>query len=90
MGARLVKLYIYDDVDGITSNYHDNGAVVIITGQNPDDVWTSYAKTENESDEYHYGEPLNETATVGTEPRAFELKDDHEEEVFVFPNAGCC
>lgn len=48
-------LHLYRRVEGITRNWDDCGGIIIITSDNPDDVWREHAAD-------HYGDTLNPDA----------------------------
>ncbi len=73
------KMFVWEVVDGLTSNYHDGGGVMVIADNL--DVARQLLKenvTSNKS-EVFTREPDYSTS-VGSE----------EDKVFIFPDAGCC
>ena len=74
------KLYIYESVDGLTTMYHDGGALLILTDRDPQaeleaaDDWTERHKAPK----------------LGDPDRVIEVADTEENSVLIFPDAGCC
>lgn len=73
----MVNLYIWEDVDPISSNYHDGGGLAIIAA-NLDRARELWA-------EQGYGDG----ATKGAPDHAFTV-GKADERVIRFPDAGCC
>ena len=71
-----MKLYIWNYLGGLTDNYHSGGGLVIVTDRDPNEAWR----------EYTYKGPLTELPTADA---IMEVVSD-KEQVWVFPDAGCC
>lgn len=69
-----MKAYVYDYVIGLTSNYHDGGAALVITDGDPIEALRAESPEADVSD-----------AT----PVVFDT-DATEPHVFIFPDSGCC
>lgn len=86
MGEKMTKkLYIYDQIDGLTTNYHDGGSLVIVTAGDPQealdaDRTAAYGKFGDKPFLTKLPEP----------DRVIEVADSTPEEVFEFPDSGCC
>lgn len=78
-----MKLYIYPEVDGITDNYHDGGALVIITDRDPLDAFNSHSESPSK-----YRNPVR-LDTLPTPDRIVEIPATAEE-VYIFADSGCC
>lgn len=73
-----MKLYIYNYLDGITSNYHDGGGLVICTDHDPNVVWKEMA------------EHGVETKELPAPDRVLVVPADTEPFYEIFPDTGCC
>lgn len=86
------KLYIYKYVDGITTNYHDGGGLVIISASTPTEAWR--ANNERIAAEHPSNKVYLDAETIVQElpepDRVIEVPDSESDAVIVFPNAGCC
>lgn len=71
-----MKLYIWNYLEGLTDNYHSGGGLVIITDRDPNEAWRDYSSKG----------PLRELPEADT---TVEVVSD-KEQVWVFPDAGCC
>ena len=76
-----MKLYMWGSLPELTDYYHDDGGLVIITDRDPNEAWDSYAP-----DEYPRKGPLREFPEADA---IMEVVSD-KEQVWVFPDAGCC
>ena len=73
-----MKLYLYQvALSPVTNNWHDGGGVVVITDGDPDAVWLKS------------NEGWDAATALGTPDLVLET-DATQEQVFVFPDAGCC
>jgi hypothetical protein len=82
-----LKLYLYKRVIGVTGSFHDEGGLVIITGDDPAVRWDIHATKVNEFS----GTELNTVALYTREPDlVLDVPPDTEPAVYVFPDAGCC
>lgn len=71
------KLYIYDYVEDITSNWHSGGGVLIVTAGDPLEAFNADADSE----------------TIKQLPppvRVIDVPDSEADLVQLFPGAGCC
>ena len=71
-----MKLYMWGNLPALTDRYHDDGGLVIITDRDPNKVWRDYSSKG----------PLRELPEADT---TMEVISD-KEQVWVFPDAGCC
>lgn len=74
-----MKIYVWDDVDGITSKYHDGGGVLIIA-----------ATLERAIAMLHETCPDGYQGTDESLRTSVRVVDPNKESISVFPNAGCC
>lgn len=72
-----MKLYIFEDVWNLTDNYHSSGAYVVITDGDPFEI---IYKSRNDDEALEFAEDL--VWVIDT--------DQTEENLFAFPDAGCC
>jgi len=71
-----MNVYIWDNIDGLTSNYHSDGGLVIV------------ASTIEAAQVQATAEGL---PTLPNPTRVLKCASKKEDpQVFVFPNAGCC
>lgn len=70
-----MRLFVYEYVFGLTRDYHSGGGVTIITDREPEEVLREVA--------YELEEDPGVPVYVGD-------VDTDEEQVFIFPDAGCC
>lgn len=75
----MKNLYMWDDVDQLTQNYHHYGALVIISDLNSERAFRQAIEDEHVHIEAVYAIP----------DRWFKVEALNDE-VFVYPNAGCC
>lgn len=75
------KLYVYDYVDGVTSNYHDGGAVLIVTDRDPQ------AELETMPNEWTDSRPAPK---LGDPDLVLDVSPESENAVRIFPDSGCC
>lgn len=73
------RMYIFEYVDGITDNYHNGGGLAIIT-KSGDPVQVFRDANPDLDPDF-----ANEDA-----PASYQVPDDTEERIFVFPDVGCC
>ena len=71
-----MKLYMWGNLPALTDCYHDDGGLVIITDRDPNEAWHDYSSKG----------PLTE---LPTSDAIMEVVSD-KEQVWVFPDAGCC
>lgn len=70
-----MRLYVYEYVHGLTDNFHQGGGATIITDRDPDVVLAEVA--------YDLDPDHSEPVVLGD-------VDADEEQVFIFPDSGCC
>jgi hypothetical protein len=79
------KIYIYEYVDELTTNYHDGGGLVIITGADPQEA------LDNERAELAEKHGAKLRLTKLPEPdRVIEIPDTEQDAIIEFPDTGCC
>ncbi len=88
-----MKIYIYKSVSPISTNWHDGGAVTIITDREPQEAWKAHWQgvIDDDSDSKYYAEQYLaiQKAELG-EPDFVYGTDATEEQVLIFEDAGCC
>ena len=85
-----MRLYVWNDIDGITDNYHDGGGVVMMTARPVQEVWDEYRKSllNRHKD---YTRLVGIRATLPEADYVSEVAPKENKELFrVFPDAGCC
>ncbi len=81
----MKNLYVWSYLSEISPNYHDGGAVMILTGGDYNDDWNDYRKRSKREWEYR---ELREDLP---EPdRIIPVADGEADEIWVFEDAGCC
>lgn len=78
-----MKLYIYEDVDDLTTAYHHYGAAVVITDQDPSALIDA-KRREGRRDEDE------DLAAIPAPDHVIDVPGETVERVFIFPDAGCC
>lgn len=86
-----MKIFIFEDVKELTSNYHEDGALIIIAENLDRALQMARTHTDDyswrpEADRHH----IKLTAEEIEKVKVYELANDAEEKLFIFPNAGCC
>lgn len=89
-----MQIYVYEDVDVVSMGYHCGGGLVIVTGREPQQVWSEYVRGEIEATTWK-GSPFGtlEKPVDRLPPYATAVYSDYtidRERIFVFPDAGCC
>ena len=74
----MKKMFVWENVDGLTGNYHDGGGTVVIA-DNLDAARKLLEKQTGKGCSAMKDEP-DYSASVGSD----------EDKVFIFPDAGCC
>lgn len=76
-----MRMFIWESVDGLTDNWHDGGAAVVVA---PD------LERARERLRATARKPEACEAFTTDPDRVFDLSGTPAEEVFIFANAGCC
>ena len=71
----MSKVFIWNNIDNLTDRYHSEGGLVVIADNLQDAGILAMEKGVRFNDET---------------PTVYELKDTVEDEVYIFPDAGCC
>lgn len=77
-----MKIFIFERVEKLTGNYHPEGGLVAIA-KDEDEVMRLVQEQESE---LVYGLRDNEWEQV----QIFDLAEEVEPRLYVFPDAGCC
>jgi hypothetical protein len=93
----MTKLYVYENVDPVSTNYHSGGGVVIVTDREPEEAWADYVRdafpiTTDDRNYDRIDKHEQERFFDGLTAPQFiaELAEDTPEMVTVFPDSGCC
>ena len=78
-----MKLYIWNYLEGLTDNYHSGGGLVIVTDRDASEALDAY---NGDTRDYSSKGTLRELPEADT---TMEVVSD-KEQVWVFPDAGCC
>jgi hypothetical protein len=76
----LKKMFVWENANGVSSNYHDDGGVMIIA-DNLDVARQLFEKT---------GGTSKKSEVLKCEPDYMTSVVSEEDKIFIFPNAGCC
>jgi hypothetical protein len=74
-----MKLFIFEEVEKLTYNYHSGGGLVVIA----EDTEAAKALISTDSD-------ITITEEEWSKVKVYELMDNEEPAMFIFPDAGCC
>ena len=89
-----MKLYIYNNLGNVTTNWHSEGGLVIVTARHPQDVVSEQlpSKSIYHHDTKTWTEQRDEDyeAPKLNEPIAIYDVAETQERIFVFPDSGCC
>lgn len=78
-----MKIHTWHYLNRLTDNWHDGGALVIITDRDYEDAWSYYLASTDD--------PRGHIRTkIDKEPDSTYNVDATEERVFVYEDAGCC
>lgn len=84
-----MRIFIFEKVDKLTENYHENGALVIVANN----LESALKMAKEHSSEFHWREnkcPIQLTGKEIANVITYELAEKVEPKVFIFPDAGCC
>jgi hypothetical protein len=84
-GVGVVNVYIWEDLDELTTNWHSDGGLVVVA----DDLEMARHLMRNKGEGWW---PLPDGCEAfNKDPdRTIPCADTEPVAVFVFPNAGCC
>ena len=83
-----MRLYVWNNIDGITDNYHDGGGVVMMTARPVQEVWDEYLESLVNAHKDHSCVADIRT-TLPEADYVSEVAPKENKELFrVFPNAG--
>lgn len=84
----MMKTYIWEYLPGLTQNFHDGGALIIVTNREPQEVFDQYVEEYNE-DEGNWREPMD-TVELPKPTFSYSCDPKMEEKMFIFEDSGCC
>jgi hypothetical protein len=76
-----VKAFVWDYIDCVTENYHAGGGVLVIA-ESLDKAVAMIPRTNGDGD--------REPKPLGPPTAVYELAEDCNPSLLVFPDAGCC
>ena len=82
-----MKIFIWNDTDPVSSNYHDDGGLLIIASDliRARELWSEYVDNLDE-----WGKFEDKSAAHDDPNHTYFTDPDTEETVLVFPDSGCC
>ena len=86
------RLYIYENIGPITTNWHSDGGLLIITAADPSEAWRANLQriaAEHPSNQV-YLDPARIIQDLPEPDRVIEVADTEADVVMEFPDAGCC
>lgn len=83
------KLYLYDRVDIVSSAWHKDGGLIIITAGDPQEAYDRevFAPLVDES---WSGVKADDQHALPEPTRVIDLHESEADAVYVFPDSGCC
>ena len=79
-----MKIFIYQDLPTITTNYHEGGSLAIVAEEQPTE-WVIPRPDWMYADDERLG-----TVALPEPTAVYPIAGDAEPRTFVFPDAGCC
>ena len=88
----MVKMYIWKQIENVTTECHSGGGLMIYTERDPLEVWTEFRQKliEEQAGPYRYREAERLREDLPAADAVLEGGIYDEDLLFVFPNAGCC
>ena len=88
----MANMYIWKQIEDITTEFHPDGGLMIYTERDPLEVWKEYRqkKLKEEAERYRYRYTGGLREDLPAADVILEGGIDNEDLVFVFPNTGCC
>ena len=85
-----MRLYVWNNIEGITDRYHDGGGVVMMTARPVQEVWDEYR--ERLGNEWpDHSRLVDVRTTLPEADYVSEVAPKENKELFrVFPDSGCC
>ena len=81
-----MKLFIFQDVDNMTSRYHTEGSVLVVAEK----LMSAVEQFNKSLDKYEIESGVKLTEQDISKVITYELAGEYKEEVYKFENAGCC
>lgn len=86
----MVKMYIWKQIEDITTEYHTGGGLMIYTERDPLEVWKEYRQKQiEEAERWRYRDADGLREDLPAADVVLEGGIDNEDLVFVFPNSVC-
>lgn len=82
-----MKIFIFEDIEKLTSSYHGDGSLIIIAKDLHNAIGLAGGHAESIYDNKNYIKLSTEEIKNVI---SYDLVSEVEEKVFVFPNSGCC
>ena len=79
-----MKIFIYEDLPKITTNWHAGGSLAIVAEEQPTE-WAIDAEDWTDADDERLG-----TVALPEPTAVYPIEGGAEPRTFVFPDAGCC
>lgn len=92
-----MRAFLWQDLNGVTGNYHSNGAALVICAGGvhtarrvlADHIAAEIAEAKYAEDSWATDFAAN-TDADWAKVLVFEVPKEREAQVYIFPNAGCC
>lgn len=85
-----MKIYIIQRVENLTDNYHSEGGLAIVANDDEHAKFLFIEYANGVRKDSHYDLDVVVTDAEWQSAKVYELSQDAEPAVFVFPDAGCC
>ena len=85
-------MYIWKQIEDVTTEHHTEGGLMIYTERDPLEVWTEYRQKqiEGKGGRYRCRDANGLRKDLPAADVTLEGGIDDEDLIFVFPNTGCC
>lgn len=87
---KMSKIYVYENLAYVSTNYHTNGGLVIVTDREPKAAWAEYCLSDTKEGDYEYKDYVKMSKAPLGKPDLVLKVESTEEKVIVFPDSGCC
>ena len=84
-----MNLYLFEDIEKVSNNYHDGGGLVIVAKDKR--AANKEVKSYNKANQgWRNEDPINITEKEWKTVIVYKLDGEHKPKVYPFPDAGCC